>query len=94
MKRLKKHRVENKKNHFFLNILTKILAVFIISTASIVLYDMYVNIDVEPKESYSSEKLSKETNVENVTDISSMLEKATKSVVRNIKNRCKWYIYF
>ena len=52
---------------------------------------MYVNIDidVEPKESYSSEKLSKETNVENVTDISNMLEKATKSVVRNIKNRCK-----
>ena len=94
MKRLKKHRVEKKKNHFFLNILTKILAVFIISTASIVLYDMYVNIDVEPKESYSSEKLSKEINAENVTDISSVLEKATKSVVRNIKNRCKWYIYF
>ena len=89
MKRLKKHRVEKNKNHFFLNILTKILAVFIISTASIVLYDMYVNIDVEPKEYYSSEKLSKEINAENVTDISSMLEKATKSVVRNIKNRCK-----
>lgn len=89
MKRLKKHRVENKKDHFFLNILTKILAVFIISTASIVLYDMYVNIDVEPKEYYSSEKLSKEINAENVTDISNMLEKATKSVVRNIKNRCK-----
>ena len=89
MKRLKKHRVEKKKNHFFLNILTKKLEVFIISTASIVLYDMYVNIDVEPKEYYSSEKLSKETNVENVTDISGMLEKATKSVVRDIKNRCK-----
>ena len=89
MKRLKKHRVEKKRNHFFLNILTKIFAVFIISTASIVLYDMYVNIDVEPREYYSSEKLSKETNVENVTDISSVLEKATKSVVRNIKNRCK-----
>ena len=89
MRRLKNHRKKEKKNHFFLNILTKTLAVFIISTASIVLYDMYVNIDVDEKEYYSSEKLSKEISVENKTDISSTLEKVTKSVVRNIKNRCE-----
>ncbi len=86
---MKKHKIKNKKNHFFLNILIKILAVFIIATTSIVLYDIYANIDVETPEYYSSEKLSKEINTEDVTDISSMLEKAKRSVVRNIKNKCK-----
>ena len=40
------------------------------------LYDMYVNIDAKPEESYTSEKLSKEINAENTDDISNVLEKA------------------
>ena len=86
---LRNYKKREKKNHIFFKIIIKTLAVFIISTSSIVLYDMYVNIDAKPEESYTSEKLSKEINAENTDDISNVLEKATKSVVRNIKNRCK-----
>ena len=88
MKRLKNHRKKEKKKHIFLSILLKTLLVFAISTSSIVLYDMYVNIDTEEYD-YSSERLSKEISAEDTLDISTTLEKSIKSVVRNIKNKCK-----
>ena len=49
---------------------------------SIVLYDMYINIDTE-KEIYTAEKTAKEVSTKNTDDVSKMLEKVSKSVVRN-----------
>ena len=89
MKRLKRYRKKNKKNYIFLKLLVKTLVVFIIITSSIVLYDMYINIEAEPIEDYSAEKLSKEISTNNTSNISDTLEIVTRSVVRNIKNRRK-----
>ncbi len=59
--------------------------IFIIATASIILYDMYINIEVEPDINYyTAEKLAKEASIEDTDDVSEMLENASKSVVRNI----------
>ena len=63
-----------------------ILIIFMIATVSIVLYDMYINIEVED-ESYIPKKISQEISTENTEDTSTMLENISKSVVRNIKNR-------
>lgn len=59
------------------------IIVFIIATSSIVLYDMYINIEVE-NEGYLTEKVSREISTKNTRDISTMLEEVSKSVVRNI----------
>ena len=63
-----------------------ILIIFMIATFSIVLYDMYINIEIED-ESYTPKKVSQEISTENTEDTSTMLENISKSVVRNIKNR-------
>ena len=66
----------------------QLLLIFTIATMSIVLYDMYINIDVDvEKETYTAEKTSKEISIQNTQDVSTMLEKVSKSVVRNFKNR-------
>lgn len=77
------------KNHVLGKMLIQIFLVFAIATASIVLYDMYINIEIDEGQMYNSEKLSKEISTKNIEDISSMLENSLKSVVRNIKNRKK-----
>lgn len=85
MKVLKNHRKREKKNHIFVKIIAEIALIFAISTMSIVLYDMYINIDVY-RQDYTAEKVSQEASTKDTTDVSSMLEKASKSVVRYIKN--------
>ena len=64
-------------------IIGEMLLMFVIATASIVLYDMYINIDVTPQVSYKPEKTVMEANTENTIDASEMLENASASVVRN-----------
>lgn len=83
---MKSYRKKEKKNHILTKIMLQILLIFTIATMSIVLYDMYINIDVE-KETYTAEKTSKEISIPNTQDVSTMLEKVSKSVVRNFKNR-------
>lgn len=83
MKNLKNHRKKEKKNHIFVKIFAEIALIFAISTMSIVLYDMYINIDVY-EDMYNAEKISQEVNTIDTKDISSMLEQVSKSVVRNL----------
>ena len=87
---LKNHRKREKKNHIFVKIVAEIALIFAISTMSIVLYDMYINIDVY-EDMYTVEKISQETSAKDTTDVSSILENVSKSVVRYIKNWDKWY---
>ena len=82
---MKNYRKREKKNHIFVKIIAEIALIFAISTMSIVLYDMYINIDVY-RQDYTAEKISQEASTKDTTDISSMLEKVSKSVVRYIKN--------
>lgn len=81
---LKNYNNKKKKNHTLLFLIGEAIFIFIVATASIVLYDMYINVDVVEYESYSAEKISKEVNAQNTNDISDILENASKSVVRNI----------
>lgn len=85
---MKSYRKKEKKNHILTKIMLQLLLIFTIATMSIVLYDMYINIDVDvEKETYTAEKTSKEISIQNTQDVSTMLEKVSKSVVRNFKNR-------
>ncbi len=86
MKILKNHRKREKKNHIFVKIFAEIALIFAVSTMSIVLYDMYINIDVY-EDMYTVKNISQETSAKDTTDVSSMLEEVSKSVVRYIKNR-------
>lgn len=79
---MKSYGKKAKKNHIFTKIIINFLLIFIIATMSIVLYDMYINIDTE-KEIYTAEKTAKEVSTKNTDDVSKMLEKVSKSVVRN-----------
>ena len=83
---MKRNKNKERKNHLLSKIMGKVLLIFIISTMSIVLYDMYINIEVE-EDSYSVDRISKETNIESVKNeenVSQMLENVSDSVVRNI----------
>lgn len=64
--------------------IAEIVFVFVIATVSIILYDMYINIDVDDTKTYVAEKTAKEVTAEDTNDISEVLENASKSVVRNI----------
>ena len=88
MKFLKNYRKKEKKSHILIKIFAEIALIFSISTMSIVLYDMYINIDVY-KENYTVEKISQDVSVKETKDPSKMLEIASKSVVRNFKNHYK-----
>jgi len=80
---LEKQRKKGNKSHVIIKIISQMIIVFIIATSSIVLYDMYINIEVE-NEGYLTEKVSREISTKNTRDISTMLEEVSKSVVRNI----------
>lgn len=88
MKDLKDYVIRESKSHLLSKLVLLVIAIFIISTISIVLYDMYIDIEVE-EEKYTAEKVSKEISIKNTEDVSAMLENVSKSVVRNIKNRSK-----
>ena len=85
MKDLKHQNQSKKKNHIFLKLLSEFLVLFAIATMSIVLYDMYSNIEVE-QDSYTIEKVAQEVSTKDTEDISDILEEISKSVVRNIEN--------
>lgn len=84
---MKNHRKKEKKNHYIAKFFGLILLLFTIATLSIVLYDMYINIDSEDE--YTVEKVVKEISIESTNDISSILEEVSKSVVRDIEDRNK-----
>ena len=77
---MKNHKKEENKNHLFIKLILELIIVFFIATISIVLYDMYINIDIEDN-NYSVEKVSKDISTKDVEDISSILEEVSKSVV-------------
>lgn len=83
---MKSYNKKEKKQNTISLIFDEILLIFVIATISIILYDMYINIDVENYETYAKEEKIQEVSSENTSDISSVLEKSSKSVVRNIKN--------
>lgn len=62
----------------------ELIFIFIVATASIVLYDMYINIDVKEYGEYTTEKVAKVNKQDDTGDISDTLENVSKSVVRNI----------
>lgn len=78
---MKNYKKKNKKTNILAWIIGEAIFIFIIATASIVLYDMYINIDVDQYESYSVEKTVKEVSTNNTENISQVLEEASKSVV-------------
>ena len=90
-RKLKKYNNTEKKNNPLIWAIEELILIIIVSTVSIILYDIYINIDVEPKTNYEVLKTAKEVDVENLSDISEILERTSKSVVRNIKNCNKRY---
>ena len=86
MKNLKDYIIRESKSHLLSKLVLQILMIFVIATVSIVLYDMYIDIEVE-EGNYSAEKTTKEISIKNTEDVSTMLENVSKSIVRNIKNR-------
>lgn len=75
------YKKKSKKPHILTWLIWEAVFIFIIATASIVLYDMYINIDATPKESYTAKKTVKEVNAEKEAGISEILENTCKSVV-------------
>lgn len=72
---------KKEKNNILTWVIGEAIFIFIVATATIILYDMYINIDVTPHESYIPEKVAKEVNVENTSDISETIENTSQSVV-------------
>ena len=72
---------KEKKQNVFTYLIGEALFMFVIATASIILYDMYINIDVTPQISYTTEKTTKAVNINETNDVSDMLENASLSVV-------------
>lgn len=78
------------KNHVIIWMIAETVFVFVVATVSIILYDMYINIEVDNSSTtYIAEKTAKEVNTENTNDISEVLENASNSVVRNLENNYK-----
>lgn len=84
---MKNYKTKEKKQHFLLKLILMILIVFVIATTSIVLYDMYINIEVY-EDLYTAQKTSQLISPQEIEkkDISTILEEVSKSVVRYIKN--------
>ena len=80
---------KKEKTHILTWVIGELIFIFIVATTAIILYDMYINIEVAPDEKYKPEKISKQVNVESTNDMSEIIENISKSVVRNIKNSCK-----
>lgn len=78
------YKKKKNKTNIVMWLIGELIFIFIVATASIVLYDMYINIDVVEYDEYVAKKTVKEVNTENTSDISDTLENVSKSVVRNI----------
>ena len=85
---MKNYIKKQNKNHILSKIFIQIFLVFAIATTSIILYDMYIKIEVEDSP-YIASKTTKEISAESSDDVSAMITNASKSVVRNIKDRKK-----
>lgn len=91
---MKSYNKKGKKTHILTWLIGEAIFIFVVATAAIILYDMYINIDVEKYDNYVVEKTTKEVSLNNSNsavddNISEMLENASRSVVRNIKNCIK-----
>jgi hypothetical protein len=75
---------KKEKQHILPWVIGEAVLIFLVATASIILYDIYINIDASPSVPYVPERISKEVNAENETNLSEILESVSKSVVRNI----------
>lgn len=85
---MKNYIKKQNKSHILSKIIMQIFVVFVIATISIILYDMYIKIEIEDSP-YNASKTAKEISAENSDDVSTMIVNASKGVVRNIKNRKK-----
>lgn len=78
------YKKKKSKTNIIMWLIGELVFIFIVATASIVLYDMYINIDVNEYKEYTAEKISQINKEEGTSDISDTLENVSKSVVRNI----------
>lgn len=85
MKRRNEFLRAQKREYTIIKVFLELIVIFLIITISIALYDMYINIEVD-KDLYTVGKVAKEIESNDANDISSTLEKVSKSVVRNFKN--------
>lgn len=85
-KTLKRYKDNEKNNNKLIYAIEELILIFAVATISIILYDIYINVDVVQEENYETTKTLKEVNIDNESDISEILENTSKSVVRNIKN--------
>lgn len=81
---MKNYNKKGKKTHILTWLIGEAIFIFVVATSAIILYDMYINIDVEKYDTYTSEKVTKEVSISNKeekTDVSRMLENVSRSVV-------------
>ena len=79
---MKNYNKKEKKTHILTWLIGEAIFIFVVATMAIILYDMYINIEVEPYESeIQVSKTVKEVNAEDASDISDVLENVSKSVV-------------
>ncbi len=78
---MKKYNNKRNKTHILTWLIGEAIFIFIVATASIALYDMYIKIEVNPSQEYITEKVSKEINADSTYNVSEMLENVSKSVV-------------
>ena len=78
------YKKKKSKTNIIMWLIGELIFIFIVATASIVLYDMYINIDVKEYDGYTAEKVAKVNKQDDTGDISDTLENVSKSVVRNI----------
>lgn len=90
-KRLKRYKNNEKNNNKLIYAIEELILIFAVATISIILYDIYINVDVVQEENYGTIKTAKEVNIDSESDISEILENTSKSVVRNIQNCNKRY---
>ena len=82
LKKYNKYEKKEKKENVFTWFIWETIFIFAIATATIVLYDMYINIDVKPYQTYTAEKVAEEVVIDPETNgTSEMLENVSKSVV-------------
>ncbi len=87
---MKNYKNKNHKTSLLTWLIGEAVLIFAVATASIALYDMYINIEVKPYDSYVAEKINKKEKEEQGTDdVSDILANASKSIVRHLKNNIK-----
>lgn len=78
------YKKKKNKTNIIMWLIGELIFIFVVATASIILYDMYINIDVKEYGEYTAERTAKVNKQDDTSDISETLENVSKSVVRNI----------